>query len=181
MIASHKYTLWAEISGYIHPTRFAWFRKYGYERVALFSQKFIDSFSTVTAGLTVSLSLGLRHLVSPHVQWQMVATREFPITEVASKGFVSGVLAVMSGQLVASRELPLTVLPGTRVRFLTYRKKRNTVRSSAVQHSTVHNAVITAQVGGGWWVAAGGWLKSLFGEPMGVVSGTTPNTNSTNE
>lgn len=54
-----------------------------------------------------------------HVQRQVVAPREAPFAHDALEGFGSGVLPVVAGQLIRSREAPLALWPLAGVGFFT--------------------------------------------------------------
>lgn len=55
--------------------------------------------------------VSLNDLVSPHVQREMVTSRELSVTEITSERLVTGVLSIMSSQLVAASEFPLAIGP----------------------------------------------------------------------
>lgn len=57
-------------------------------------------------------------LVALHVQGQVVRAREAAAAGDTLEGFGSGVLPVVSGELVGSGETPVAVLPRAMVRFL---------------------------------------------------------------
>ena len=57
--------------------------------------------------------------MSLHVQRQMIWPAEGALTELALKGPVAGVLALVAGQLVAARKAPAAALPAAQVGLLT--------------------------------------------------------------
>ena len=57
--------------------------------------------------------------MSLHVQRQMIWPAERALTELALKGPVAGVLALVAGQLVAACKAPAAALPAAQVGLLT--------------------------------------------------------------
>lgn len=64
--------------------------------------------------------------MSLHVEGEVVGPGERPLAQVALEGPVSGVLAVMTRELVRARELPPAAFPAAVVGLLTCRAQRST-------------------------------------------------------
>lgn len=54
-----------------------------------------------------------------HMEGQMIRPGEGPLAEATLEGPVPGVLPVMAGQLIGTRELPPASLPPTLIRLFT--------------------------------------------------------------
>ena len=58
-------------------------------------------------------------LVALHVQRQMIRAREATLADLALERLGSGVLAVVTSELVGAGKPPLAAIPGTKIWFLT--------------------------------------------------------------
>lgn len=88
--------------------------------------------------------------VALHVEGQMVRAAEATVAVAALEGLRPGVLPVVAGQFVGSREPPLATFPRTLVRLFTWNETKQTIYSNILHQKNLLFDKIITNLGIGW-------------------------------